>query len=122
MSYGRKIPILLDLFHGRFHGDGHDQPKGPKTEHLDAYPIARISTVISQGRYYARAYVDGKEVWDPLGTTHLQSVAEVKTPANSSSITAAVRRKGKRIGSAKMTFGDAAGDPTSPISDSERSA
>ena len=38
------------------------------------------------GRYYARALVGGKEVWQSLGTSHF-SVAEVK-PRNSWSNTA----------------------------------
>jgi integrase len=58
------------------------------------------------GRYYARAFVGGKEVWQSLGTT-LQSVAEVKLGKFLEHYRG-VRRKGKRIGSAKMTFNDAA--------------
>lgn len=58
------------------------------------------------GRYYARAFVGGKEVWPSLGTK-LQSVAEVKLGKFLEHYRG-VRRKGKRLASAKITFGDAA--------------
>jgi integrase len=57
------------------------------------------------GRYYARAYVRGKEVWQSLGTT-LFSVAQEKLPDFLKQYRAA-RRREKGVGSAKMTFDDA---------------
>src|SRR5215467_5670182 len=68
-----------------------------KTQHLYRH---------KSGRYYARAFVSGKEVWQSLGTT-LQSVAEAKLGKFLEHYRG-VRRKGKRIGSVKMTFNDAA--------------
>ena len=58
------------------------------------------------GRYYARAYVGGKEVWQPLGTSHF-SVAEAKL-AKFLEQYRSVRRRGATIASAKMTFDEAA--------------
>src|SRR5262249_47066350 len=52
------------------------RPKSPKKPNLDKNqtpnPLRHKS-----GRYYARAYVGGKKVWQPLGTSHF-SVANVK--------------------------------------------
>ena len=58
------------------------------------------------GRYYARAYVGGKEVWQSLGTAHF-SVAEPKLQKFLEQYRS-VRRRGATIASAKMTFGEAA--------------
>jgi integrase len=58
------------------------------------------------GRYYARAFVGGKEVWQALGTAHF-SVAESKLQKFLEQYRS-VRRRGASIASAKMTFDEAA--------------
>jgi hypothetical protein len=58
------------------------------------------------GRYYARLFQNGKEVWKPLGTAHL-SIAQARL---AEMLKEHRGRKGKEIDStnAKMTFADAA--------------
>jgi integrase len=56
------------------------------------------------GRYYARAFAGGKEVWKSLGTSHF-SVAEAKLAEFLQEHRA--RRKGDKLADARMTFGQA---------------
>jgi integrase len=57
------------------------------------------------GRYYARAYAGGKEVWQSLKTSHY-SVAEAKLAEFLKEHRERVSNSGDEV-SAKMTFGDA---------------
>jgi len=59
------------------------------------------------GRYYARVYAGGKEVWKSLGTSHF-SVAQVKLAEFLKEHRERVSNNGNREVSAKMTFGEAA--------------
>ena len=58
------------------------------------------------GRYYARLYLGGKEVWEPLETAHF-SVAEARMAAARKEIREQ-RARTVDTANAKMTFGDAA--------------
>jgi integrase len=59
------------------------------------------------GRYYARVYAGGKEVWKSLGTSHF-SVAQAKLAEFLKEHRERVRSNGNGQVSAKMTFGEAA--------------
>ncbi len=58
------------------------------------------------GRYYARLYLNGKEIWKSLKTSHF-SVAEARLAER---LKEQRERKGKKIdlSNARMSFGDAA--------------
>src|SRR4051812_31202297 len=60
----------------------------------------------ANGRYYARLYRDGKEIWKSLKTSHF-GIAEGKLVGLQRELRAS---RGKEInpGNAKMTFGQAA--------------
>jgi len=59
------------------------------------------------GRYYARVYAAGKELWKGLGTSHF-SVAQAKLGEFLKEHRERVSNNGKAEVSAKMTFGEAA--------------
>jgi integrase len=77
------------------------------TKKTSTWTPTRLQNLLrhKSGRYYARAYVGGKEIWQSLGTS-LFSVAEIKL-ADFLKQYRSARRRGKRIASAKITFGDA---------------
>src|ERR1041385_7346951 len=79
------------------------QRKAPKT-----WQKTRLQNLIRHrsGRYYARAFAGGKEVWKSLGTSHF-SVAQAKL---AEFLKQHRERVGNRNGetSAKMTFDEAA--------------
>jgi len=79
------------------------QPKPTKT-----WERTRLQNLIrhKSGRYYARAFAGGKEVWKSLRTSHF-SVAEAKL-AEFLKEHRERRTNGNREVSAKMTFGEAA--------------
>jgi hypothetical protein len=101
LSYGRKLPIYVDLFTVCDMQTQTAKKNGTWTK-------TRLKNLLrhKSGRYYARAYVGGKEVWQPLGTSHF-SVAEGKL-AKFLEEYRCMRRRGATIASAKMVFGDAA--------------
>ena len=77
-------------------------------EKTGTWTKARLKNLLrhKSGRYYARAFVGGKEVWHSLGTSDF-SVAEVKLTEFLKQYRSA-RQRGKSIRSAKMTFKEAA--------------
>jgi integrase len=105
LSYGRKLTIYVDFFTVSFTVCDMQTQAAKKN---GSWKKTRLKNLLrhKSGRYYARAYVGGKEVWQPLGTSHF-SVAEVKL-AKFLEQYRSVRRRGATIASAKMTFGDAA--------------
>jgi hypothetical protein len=62
------------------------------------------------GRYYARAFAGGKEVWKSLKTSHF-SVAQAKLPEFLKEHRERVSNGNGEV-SAKMTFGEAAAIPS----------
>ncbi len=72
-----QITDLYRPFHGLFHGLRYAEPNREKN---GTWTITRLKNLLrhKSGRYYARAYVGGKEVWQCLSTAHF-SVAEAKT-------------------------------------------
>jgi len=105
LSYGRKLPICIDFFTVSFTVFAMQSQTEKKN---GTWTKTRLKNLLrhKSGRYYARAYVGGKEVWQSLGTAHF-SVAEAKLPKFLEQYRS-VRRSGATIASAKMTFGDAA--------------
>src|SRR5215510_1378466 len=87
-----------------FYGQPMKQEKTSKT-----WQKTRLQNLIrhKSGRYYARAFANGKEIWRSLGTTHF-SVAQAK-------LAEFLKEHRKRVSSnrngevsAKMTFREAA--------------
>jgi integrase len=70
------------------------------------------------GRYYARAFADGKEVWKSLKTSHF-SVAQAKLAAFLKEHRERVRNGGDGL-SAKMTFGESAAIHLANLKDNPR--
>jgi integrase len=101
LSYGRKLPIYVDFFTVPFTVSAMQPQNAAKTP---TWKPTRLQNLLrhKSGRYYARAYVGGKEIWQSLGTS-LFSVAEVKL-AEFLKQYRSVRRQSKNIASAKMTF------------------
>src|SRR5438477_809369 len=66
----------------------------------------KISFVIKSGRYYARVFAGGKEVWKALKTTHF-SVAQAKLAEFLKEHRQRVRNGNGEV-SAKMMFAEAA--------------
>jgi hypothetical protein len=80
------------------------QEKTPKT-----WQKTRLQYLVrhKSGRYYARVFVGGKEVWRSLGTSHF-SVAEAKLAEFLKEHRERIRSNGNGGVSAKMTFAEAA--------------
>ena len=80
------------------------QEKTPKT-----WQTTRLQYLVrhKSGRYYARVFVAGKEVWRSLGTRHF-GVAEAKLGEFLKEHRQRVRSNGNREVSAKMAFAEAA--------------
>ena len=106
-----QLPCKIDLltksfvafFTVRFYGWLVKQRKPKKT-----WAKTRLQNLLrhKSGRYYARAFAGGKEVWKSLKTSHF-SVAESKLTTFLKEHRAR-RRNGNGEVSAKMTFGEAA--------------
>jgi integrase len=79
------------------------QEKRPKT-----WQTTRLQYLVrhKSGRYYARVFLGGKEVWKSLKTSHY-SVAEAKLAEFLKEHRERVRSNGNGQVSAKMTFGEA---------------
>jgi len=76
---------------------------------LKTWQTTRLQYLVrhKSGRYYARVFIGGKEVWKSLKTSHY-SVAEAKLAEFLKEHRERVRDKGNGQVSAKMTFGEAA--------------
>ncbi|PYJ23957.1 MAG: hypothetical protein DME99_01210 [Verrucomicrobia bacterium] len=75
-------------------------------ENMGKGHACKISFVIKSGRYYARAFAGGKEVWKSLKTSHF-SVAQAKLAEFLKEHRERVRNGNGEV-SAEMTFGEAA--------------
>src|SRR6476620_10943946 len=95
--------IYLAFFTVIFYGGGMKECKPVKT-----WQKTRTQNLIrhKSGRYYARAYTGGKEVWKSLRTSHL-SVAQAKLAEFLKEHRKRVSNRNGEV-SAKMTFGEAA--------------
>ena len=96
--------LAIDFFTVGIHGVG---VKGEEAA-VKTWEKTRVQNLMrhKSGRYYARLYLGGKEVWKPLETAHF-SVAEARMAAARKEIR---EQRGRNVdtASAKMTFGDAA--------------
>src|SRR5262245_41049960 len=95
---------LIDFFTVIFYGLLMKPEKTPKT-----WQTTRLQYLVrhKSGRYYARVFVGGKEVWKSLKTSHY-SVAEAKLAEFLKEHRERVRTNANGQVSAKMTFGEAA--------------
>ena len=93
-----QLTDLRWLFHGFFHGLRYADQTVKKN---GTWTRTRLKNLLrhKSGRYYARAFVGGKEVWQRLGTSYF-SVAEVNM-AKFLEKHRSVRRRGATIASAK---------------------
>jgi site-specific recombinase XerD len=106
LSYGRKFAFVC-IFHGAVLGLSRmDKHRETKT-----WERTRIQNLLrhKSGRYYARAFAGGKEVWKSLKTSHF-SVAQAKLAEFLKGHRERVSNNSSGEGevSAKMTFGEAA--------------
>ena len=85
-----------------FYGGAMKQPKPSKT-----WKKTRLQYLVrhKSGRYYARAFANGKEIWKSLGTSHF-SVAQAKLAEFLKEHRERVSNANGEV-SAKMTFGEA---------------
>ncbi len=92
------------------------QPKSTKT-----WETTRLQYLVrhKSGRYYARVFAGGKEVWKSLKTSHF-SVAKAKLAEFLKEHRQRVANHGNGEVSAKMTFGEAADIHLSNLNDNPR--
>jgi integrase len=107
--------ILVAFFTVLFYGQLVKQCKPTKT-----WEKTRLQNLIrhKSGRYYARAFANGKEVWKSLKTSHF-SVAQAKLAEFLKEHRQRVSHGNGEV-SAKMTFGDAANIHLCNIDDNPR--
>ncbi len=93
------------VFYGHRMQDSEAAPKRPQV-----WEKTRLSNLVrhkSSGRYYARAYGNGKEVWKSLKTAHF-SVAQARLSEFLKEHRTQQARQNVDTGSAKIIFNDAA--------------
>jgi integrase len=96
--------LQFDLFTVLFYGQAAKNPNPSKT-----WEKTRVQNLVrhKSGRYYARAFAGGKEVWKSLGTSHF-SVAKARLSEFLKEHRQRVNCGNSEV-SSKMTFGQAAG-------------